>query len=196
MTALKIGPEPSACTAAAVDFWLGVTATEGKAGGGGEAPGGVDVKLKMTSLASSLSTGDKKARFVLVVRLAKAPETPPFAVRRMNRLVRENVPVPASTCTVPPVKVAVPVTRSLSFWPAGLMLTRKVEPGAKLALPVTLSVVKGVSAPGATVPPDCATRPPTVPEPASVPPFDTVAIEFAIDPVTARVPTVTVVGPV
>ena len=104
------------------------------------------------------------------------------------------MPVPASTCTVPPCRPAVPETASLSVCPAALTLTRKVEPDVKVALPATLSVVKGVAVPGATVP--CATRPPMLPLPPSNAPFATVTVEPAIGPFTRSEPPATRVLPV
>ncbi len=96
---------------------------------------------------------------------------------------------------MPPEIVVAPVVTSLSFWPAGLMLTVKNEPEAKLAVPATFRVEKGVSTPGATVPPLLTIRPPIVPEPPIVAPDSIVAVE-TIAPVTASVPTWTSVEPV
>ena len=116
----------------------------------------------------------------------------------MVKVVAAVRPVPPSALTVPPLSVTVPPTASLSFWPAAFTFTTKVEPAAKLAFPVTLRVVKvvpGVSTPGATVPPDCTVKDFAVPEPPKTPPL-TVTSEFAIEPVTASVPAMTLVGPV
>ena len=74
---------------------------------------------------------------------AKLPVTPPCAVRivKVDAVVMP-VPLSALTLTVPPLSVAVPPTLSLSFWPDQLMLTTKVDPEVKVALPVTLRVEK------------------------------------------------------
>ena len=88
-----------------------------------------------------------------------------------------------------------PVVTSLSFWPAGSMFTAKNEPAANDAVPATFRVEKGVSAPGATVPPLLTIRPPIVPDPPIVAPDSTVAVE-TIEPVTASAPALTSVGPV
>jgi hypothetical protein len=84
---------------------------------------------------------------------------------------------------------------SWSVRPAALMLTEKIEPEAKLAFPPVLKVVKAVTAPGATVPPDATERLPTRPFPASVAPFSTVTAELAIAPSTSSRPAAIVVAP-
>lgn len=90
--------------------------------------------------------------------------------------------------------VVAPVVTSLSFWPAGLMLTAKNEPAAKDAVDA-LSVENGVTAPGAIVPPLLAKRPPNEPVPISVAPCSTVTVETT-EPLTSSVPAWTSVAPV
>ena len=75
----------------------------------------------------------------------------------------------------------------------GVTCTWYVEPGAKLTLPPTSSVV--FAAPGAAVPPVFTIRPPTLPVPPSVPPLFTVTVELPMEPFTANVPAFTRVGP-
>ena len=98
------------------------------------------------------------------------------------------------TATVPPEMVVDPVETSLSFWPAGLMATAKVEPAAKEASPVTVNVAYGASTPGATVAPLLATSPPIVPVPPSVAPISTVTGAEGIEPSTSNVPSLTLTG--
>ena len=109
ITALKTGPEPSACTAFAVEIWFGVVATAAKvpalrvtvpasppplegvfgvfgvfAGGGGAGGGGGDaaaVKLRTTLFPFVVAWGVRKARLFDGVAFAKLPVTPPCAVR-------------------------------------------------------------------------------------------------------------------
>ena len=79
----------------------------------------------------------RKARLVVTLLNVVPPRPLTLVVVNILYVVKDEgakLP-PASTFTVPPVNVALPVTASLSFFPAALALTRKIEPGWKLTLP-------------------------------------------------------------
>ncbi len=93
---------------------------------------------------------------------------------------------------MPPFSVAVPLAARLPLC-CGVAATWNVEPGWNVTLPPTFSAAPGCVA--AAVAPFCTTRPPTVPVPVSVAPLCTVTVDWPSEPLTARVPALTVVGP-